>query len=173
MKRKGIYAQNSKKLTIDKDTKARIFEYLLKNKGQGVTQSQLTEILGISQSTASRKLNELVGEKRTYRKKDYIVICEGGEYKLVHPEDIVLEIASKTTQQKKQENEAAQLSNPKIWNSDFAISINTPVIFFGINGRYRSCVKTSLMRLFHKHIKDIAFCEKGIYIIGGKKVLFE
>lgn len=171
MPRKGIYDQDSTRLVKKENAERKIFEYLRKKKGQWVTQEQIRKSLGLSQSTVSRELNKLVGINKQYRKKEYIVICEEKNYQMTHPQNMPVPFTPKATpvQECKFNNtfekEAYILSNSLIWNKSFATRITNTVILYEINSRYRSKVKTSLIKLFNKNIYDIVSCEKGLYII--------
>ncbi len=171
MSRKKIFDQDSTKLVKKETAERQVFEYLRKRKGQWVTQAQICKSLDISQPTISRVLNKLTKKNKSYGKKEYIVIYSNNHYQMTHPENMPIKFTLNPNPIQVDkfngalDTEAESLSNQKIWHKEFATRVNSTVILYEINNRYRAKVQTSLVKLFSENIYDIVSCEKGIYII--------
>ncbi len=166
MSKRTLYRENHKNKLQNKTSKTaaeKMFDFLLKNKGETFSRKELAEKIGVKPPTISRAYNELQNE--TFGKsKKYKVFRVDNKYQVNN-----LEFSHNNKKEEKSitniEKEARTIANPQIWLSKYAEPITSTVILYRINPYFRLKVKESLLKLFENDIYTIIERKDELFII--------
>lgn len=183
MSKTSILNKNRRSLTSVSAVDAEIYEYLLQHgKHQPISQAQIVKALGISQSTAFRHLQNMVGQKKPYGQHVYTLIYIDGKYQMLKEcknksgaalltERERLELQEEQREANKHNNErryhcALELAYSKALTQKNAQRITSTVIFYGVTPNKCAVVEKMLKSLFSLDvIYDVVNCAEGLYII--------
>ncbi len=127
--------------------------------GGGLSQSEMKERLGLSQSTIYRALTELQNNPYTRGTYKYTTVFENGLYYIIKEYD-------KSRMDELYQNAIATLADKKAFTNKAAIVINKNLISFEVKKSYCAVTIKTLKSFFRStYIFDMAIHNKGIYIL--------
>ena len=174
MAKHGILSTNKKALTPVAETDIKIFNYLKKTIGEvGVTQIQISKTLNIPQSTVSRKLVKMIGERYDYGTNYYTIVYQNGLYKMLREEKnpsrsrLDYQLAEKRDEfiERRSDN-VKELAQKDVTEDVVADIITSTVVLYRVKRKWCPLVKNVIKSLYStEKIYDIVTCQNGVYII--------
>lgn len=165
MSQKSVYRKNNGRCRVDnkKDSDEQVFDYLLKHKENFFTRTAIAKALGVSLSTVSRCIDVLYNERDrngtiTGKRRKYT--NGNSEYELVESEGKIA-ISNREEFIRKYLNQYAvgELGKAKAWTSELVEEINSYVLLFKINSKYKKHFKKYLKAKYRDIIATLVLDE--------------